>query len=107
MDLRKAEWTVAQLRFAKQGIALCRRNYNTVRGALTRAATHDETLTYAERRTLRHVLHREFTGDKRFPMWVNVYRDEHPVLSKALRGGESPTAAYNLYLKCIRQGELI
>ena len=104
MDLR-SNWTSVHVPFARKGIALCRRNHATVKSGLVRAAA-SPAVSEQDRRVLRRLVEREFGTDKRFPMWVTIWRDEWDVVSRALRGGEGmpATPVYSLLVVCIRRG---
>ena len=102
------KWDCMQVPMASKGIALCRSNHAKIESALRDACRHDE-LKWADERLIKSVLHREFTGDKRFPMWVMIWRDEWPVISRALRGGMNgrPNAPYQLFMRQLKKNGVL
>lgn len=98
------EWTFMHVPMAHKGIALCASNHAKVKSCLHDEAYADHT-KWADKRVLRRVLSREFTGEKQFPRWVTIHNDEWETVSRALRGhGEKPTGVYNLFMRQLRRG---
>jgi len=100
------DWDCMQVPMASKGIALCRSNHAKIESAL-RSACRQDDMKWADQRLLRSVLHREFTGDRRFPMWVMIWHDEWPVVSRALRTAGDDAAPYQLFMRQLKKGGVL